>query len=158
EVVARLKAKRVWDDTVLIVTGDHGEELFETGFLGHGHVINREQFATLLVANRPGLLPRGPVALADYRAILAAALHGEQPPAPSAPPFLHIGPLDTPTAIGLAGRGEQLTSLRLDTGEACLVERAQCRPYASLTGADRARVDAAIARWGSERWHAAQRK
>ena len=29
EVVARLKARGVWDDTILIVTGDHGEDLFE---------------------------------------------------------------------------------------------------------------------------------
>lgn len=157
QVIARLKARGVWEDTILIVTGDHGEELFETGFLGHGHIINREQFATLLVANRPGLLPEAPIALADYRAILAAAIRGETPPSVEAPPFLHIGPLDTPTAIGLAGPGGQLTSLRLDTGEACLVERNACAPYASLAGADRARVQAAIARWGSERWRERQR-
>lgn len=152
QVIARLKAKGVWDDTILIVTGDHGEELFETGFLGHGHVINREQFATLLVANRPGMLPPAPIALADYRAIVSAAIRGEHAPAIAAPPFLHIGPLDTPTAIGLAGPDGQLTSLRLDTGEACMVEASRCAPHSSLTGAERARADAVVARWGSERW------
>lgn len=156
EVVQRLKAKGVWDDTLLIVTGDHGEDLFEDGFLGHGHVINARQFGTILVANRPGLLPPAPLALADYRAILTAALRGESPKVPAAPPFLHIGPLDTPTAIGLAGK-DTLTSLRLDTGEACLVERGECAPHGSFTGAARARIDALIARWGSERWRAHQR-
>ncbi|MFA9201354.1 MAG: sulfatase-like hydrolase/transferase [Cypionkella sp.] len=151
ELVARLKAKGVWDDTILIVTGDHGEELFEGGFLGHGHVINQEQYGTLLVANRPGILPPGPVALSDVRAVLAAALR-RQPPAAGAPTFMHIGPLATPTAIGLAGPGGRITSLRLDTGEACLRERGTCAPYASLRGADKARVDAVVARWGSERW------
>jgi hypothetical protein len=130
--------------------------LFEDGFLGHGHVINARQFGTLLVANRPGLLPPAPLALADYRAILTAALRGESFKVPAAPPFLHIGPLDTPTAIGLAGKGT-LTSLRLDTGEACLVERGECAPHGSFTGAARARIDALIARWGSERWRARQR-
>lgn len=157
EVVARLKAKGVWDDTLLIVTGDHGEDLFEQGFLGHGHVINQRQFGTLLVANRPGMLPPGPLALADYRAILTAALRGQPPEAPAAPPFLHIGPLDAPTAIGLAGKNT-LTSLRLDTGEACMVERSQCAPHASFTGPDKARIDALIARWGSERWRAHRRQ
>jgi hypothetical protein len=152
QLVNRLKAKGVWDDTVLIVSGDHGEELFEGGFLGHGHVIDREQFQTLLVANRPHMLPRPPVALADYREILAAAIRGQKPPAVTVPPFMHIGPLDAPTAIGLAGPQGQLTSLRLDTGEACMVEQKRCAPYASLTGDDRARADAAVARWGSERW------
>lgn len=158
ELVARLKAQGVWDDTILIVTGDHGEELFESGFLGHGHVINREQYATLLVANRPGILPPGPVALSDVRAILAAAIRGQRPPPIPAMPFLHIGPLDTPTAIGLAGPDGAITSLRLDTGETCFRERGTCAPYAALSGADRKRVDAVVARWGSERWRERRRR
>ncbi|WP_057882290.1 sulfatase-like hydrolase/transferase [Tsuneonella troitsensis] len=157
ELVARLKAKGVWDDTILIVTGDHGEELFEGGFLGHGHVINAEQFATLLVASRPGLLPSGPVALSDYRAILNAAIHGAPPAPVTAAPFMHIGPIDRPTAIGLAGPDGQLTSLRLDTGDVCFRESGRCTTYASLTGRDRSRADAVVARWGSERWRERQR-
>ncbi|MCT2558002.1 sulfatase-like hydrolase/transferase [Tsuneonella sp. YG55] len=157
ELVARLKAKGVWDDTILLVSGDHGEALFENGFLGHGHVIDREQFATLLVANRPGMLPEGPIGLADYRAILSAAIREQAPPPIPVPPFQHIGPLDTPTAIGLAGPGGELTSLRLDTGEACFRERGRCAPYGSLAKAERARVDALVARWGSERWRAHRR-
>jgi len=151
-LVDRLKAKGVWDDTILLVSGDHGEELFEGGFLGHGHVINPQQFQTLLVASRPHVLPSAPIGLADYRAIIAAAIRGAPPPSASVPPFLHIGPLDTPTAIGLAGPGGQLTSLRLDTGEACFLELHRCAAYASLVGAERTRADAAVARWGSERW------
>ena len=41
QVIARLKAQGVYDRTLILVTGDHGEALFEDGFLGHGHVINR---------------------------------------------------------------------------------------------------------------------
>ncbi|GGD85279.1 hypothetical protein GCM10011515_01210 [Tsuneonella deserti] len=157
ELVARLKAKGVWGDTILVVSGDHGEELFEGGFLGHGHVINPEQFQTLLVASRPGVLPPGPIGMADYRAIISGAIRAARPPRVEAAPFMHIGPLDTPTAIGLAGPGEELTSLRLDTGEACFVERNRCVRYSALAGADRARVDALVSRWGSERWRDRQR-
>ncbi|WP_324262119.1 sulfatase-like hydrolase/transferase [Altererythrobacter sp. H2] len=156
EVVARLKARGVWDDTILIVTGDHGEDLFEDGFLGHGHVINTRQYGTMLVSNRPGILPEGPVSMSDYRAILVAAMRGKAPPRPLAP-FLYIGVLDKPTAIGLAGPGKALTSLRLDTGEACFVEQGRCSPYPDTAGPDRARVDQVIARWGSERWRERQR-
>lgn len=152
EVVARLKAKGVWDDTILLVTGDHGEDLFEDGFLGHGHIVNARQFGTVLVSNRPDSLPDGPVALADYRTILSAMIRGEAPPRVEAAPFIHIGSLDTPTAIGLAGTGGVLTSLRLDTGEACLVERGECAPYETLANEALRRVDALVARWGSERW------
>ncbi|WP_120717069.1 sulfatase-like hydrolase/transferase [Tsuneonella amylolytica] len=152
ELVARLKAMDVWNDTILIVTGDHGEELFEGGFLGHGHVIDAEQFRTLLAVNRPGMLPPGPIGLADYRAILAAAIRGGKPPAVTVPPFMHVGALASPTAIGLAEPGGRLTSLRLDTGEACFREQGRCATYASLGKADKARVDSVVARWGSERW------
>lgn len=157
DLVQRLKAKGVWEETILVVSGDHGEELFEGGFLGHGHVINSQQFQTLLVASRPGMLPAGPIGLADYRAILAAAIRGRAPPAVTAAPFMHIGPLDTPTAIGLAGRDGQLTSVRLDTGEACFREQGRCATYPALTGGDRQRADAVVARWGSERWQDRQR-
>lgn len=157
QVVVRLKALGVWDNTILLVTGDHGEDLFEDGFLGHGHLIDGRQNATMLVANRPGILPPGPVALADYRAILAAAIRGKPPQQPFAPPFMHIGSLEAPTAIGLAGPGGLLTSLRLDTGDACFVEQHRCRPYPALAGSDLRRVDAVIARWGSERWREHQR-
>jgi hypothetical protein len=157
ELIARLKAKGAWEDTILVVSGDHGEELFEGGFLGHGHVINPQQFQTLLVASRPHMLPPSPIGLADYRAILTAAIRGEAPPRIAAPPFMHIGPLDTPTAIGLAGTDGELTSLRLDTGEACFLDRPACAPYASLAAADKARVDKVVARWGSERWRDRQR-
>jgi hypothetical protein len=157
ELVARLKAKGVWEDTILVVSGDHGEELFEGGFLGHGHVINPQQFQTLLVASRPGILPAGPIGLADYRALLSSAIRGAPPPRIAAMPFMHIGPLDTPTAIGLAEANGELTSLRLDTGEACFLVRRACAPYASLGGTDRARADAVVARWGSERWRDRQR-
>ena len=133
ELIARLKAKGVWDDTLLIVSGDHGEELFEGGFLGHGHVIGDAQFATLLVANRPGMVPSGPVALSDYRAIIAGTIRGHQPTPVQVAPFLHIGPLETPTAIGLAGPSGELASLRLDTGEACF-RRARQLPFLRLAG------------------------
>ena len=156
-LVARLKALGVWDDTLLLVTGDHGESLFEDGFLGHGHIINRQQYGTVLVSSQPSTLPDGPVALADYRGIVGHALQDLPPRQPRHGPFMMIGLLDSPTAIGLAGSAGEITSLRLDTGEACLVEQSRCAPYVTLAGADKARVDAVVARWGSERWRERQR-
>jgi hypothetical protein len=152
EVVARLKRLGVWDNSLVVVTGDHGEDLFEDGFLGHGHIVNRRQFATFLVTNRPGAAPAGPIGLSDYRAILMAALAGRTALAPAQPPFLHIGPLDAPTQIGLAGAGGRLATLRLDTRQACFPDEARCAAYERLSAPDRARIDAAVARWGSERW------
>ena len=54
ELIGRLKKLGVWDKTVLVVSGDHGEELFEDGFLGHGHIIKSIQYRTFFVTSRPG--------------------------------------------------------------------------------------------------------
>jgi hypothetical protein len=152
EVVARLKRLGVWDNSLVVVTGDHGEDLFEEGFLGHGHIINRRQFATFLVANRPDVAPAGTIGLSDYRAILMAGLAGRQTARPAQPPFLHIGPLDAPTQIGLADAEGRLATLRLDTRQACFPDEERCATYERLSGPDRARIDAVVTRWGSERW------
>lgn len=158
EVVAQLKKHGLWDNTLLLVTGDHGESLFEDGFLGHGHLINTRQFATFLVSNRPlaGVTP--PIAISDYRNVVLNWLTGAAQPVPAAPPFMHIGGLDRPAQIGLATVEAGLVSLRLDTREACLEKANRCRPYERLEAADRLLVDAVVSRWGSERWAQTQRR
>ena len=153
-LVERLRQLGVWDNTLLIVTGDHGEELFDSGFLGHGHRLNREQYATFLVANRAGVLPPAPVGLSDYRSILLAALAGKPAPRPDLPPLLHIGTLDEPTAIGLPQPDGSLATLRLDTREACLGQPLRCASLDRMAGRDRTVIGALISRWGSERWAA----
>jgi phosphoglycerol transferase MdoB-like AlkP superfamily enzyme len=157
ELIAQLKADGVWDNTILLVTGDHGESLFEDGFLGHGHIINRAQYSTFLVSNRPITNVRAPIAISQYRDILLDMLTGQHRERPAFAPFMHIGDLDAPTQIGMAlaesGSKEQpIVSLRLDTGEACFSAMQSCLNYDALKGAERTAVDALIARWGSERW------
>lgn len=151
-LIARLKALGEWDNTILLVTGDHGESLFEDGFLGHGHVINQRQFATFFALNRPLPGIHGPVAISDYRALLLDLLEGRAPVSPSFQPFMHIGDLDRPSTIGLADTGFGIVSLRLDRGDACFERPAHCLAYDRLTGRERQTVDQLVARWGSERW------
>ena len=151
-LIARLKALGVWDDTILLVTGDHGEALFEDGFLGHGHVIDRRQLATFLALNRPLPEVRGPLALSDYRGLLLDLLTGRPPAVPAFRPFMHIGDLDRPSTIGLAGPEFGIVSLRLDRGTACFERPARCRAYGGLEGREKQVIDALVARWGSERW------
>ena len=157
ELVERLKRLGVWDDTVLLVTGDHGEALFENGFLGHGHIINDAQFATFLATNRPIAGIEAPIAISDYRAILFGLLGKEAVRQPQPAPFMHIGELEAPSAIGLADTGFGVVSLRLDTGEACFERPASCIAYARLDGARRETIDRLVSRWGSERWAARSR-
>lgn len=151
QLVTRLKKLGVWDNSLLVVTGDHGESLFEDGFLGHGHIINDRQYGTFFVTNRPGLSQEQPVAISDYRGMILSLLSGKaKVPAPFAP-FMHVGPLDTPTQIGMATQNG-IVSLRLDTGIACFGGADTCAPHERLTQERKVAVDALISRWGSERW------
>ncbi|RZJ85050.1 MAG: hypothetical protein EOO64_02040 [Massilia sp.] len=52
QLVDRLKERKLFDQTLFVVSGDHGESLFEDGILGHGVRITDTQMRTLLVANR----------------------------------------------------------------------------------------------------------
>lgn len=152
ELVSRLKRDGVWDNSVVVITGDHGEDLFEDGLLGHGHNINYRQYGTFLVTNRPGVTADGPIGLSDYRLIILSLLQGKKPHVAEKPVLMMIGDLDRPTQIGIAEGGTRLTSLRLDTGEACLVEQNRCANADGLTGRFKDRVDRLIRVWGSARW------
>lgn len=153
-LVAQLKALGQWDNTILLVTGDHGESLFEDGFLGHGHLINQRQFATFLATNRPLPGVTAPLAISDYRGLLLDLLTGHAPQRDPFQPFMHIGELDSPSTIGLAGTAFGIVSLRLDRGEACFERPAHCASYGRLAGAEKHVIDGLVARWGSERWAA----
>jgi hypothetical protein len=156
-LVARLKSLGQWDDTILLVTGDHGEDLFEDGYLGHGHVINDRQFATFIALNRPLPGVHGPLAISDYRGLLLDLLTGRQPATAAYQPFMHIGELDRPSTIGLADTGFGLVTLRLDRGDACFERPSHCAAYEDLVGTEREAIDGLVARWGSERWVRAER-
>lgn len=152
ELVSRLKRDGIWDDSVVVITGDHGEDLFEDGFLGHGHNINIRQNGTFLVTNRPGVTVDGPIGMSDYRAIILSLLKGEKPDIAAKPVLMTVGALERPTQIGIAEGASGITSLRLDTGEACMVEKKQCANASSLAGEFKDRVDRLIRIWGSARW------
>jgi Sulfatase len=154
-LIDRLKRLGAWDDTLLVVTADHGESLFDDGFLGHGHVINREQTRVPLILSERGVgLPAGPVGLYDYRAILLRALGVEMPEGAPHPVFQHIGSLDSPAAIGIVEAGGVFTTFDFETEEVRFGDRGPSARYDALppgSGA-RARADRLFTEWARQRW------
>ncbi len=57
ELVAGLRAQGRWDRTVLAVTADHGEELWDHGAFEHGHALYGELIRVPLLLRVPGLAP-----------------------------------------------------------------------------------------------------
>ena len=52
-IVANLKKRNLYDNTILIVTGDHGEEFFEKGFLGHHSAYTDYQIRVPMLIRHP---------------------------------------------------------------------------------------------------------
>jgi phosphoglycerol transferase MdoB-like AlkP superfamily enzyme len=151
-LIAELKQLGVYDNTILLVTGDHGEELFEHGFLGHGHILNRTQYQTVMVLSRPGYGGAAPIGLVDYRILVHHAVEGVPNPERAEPILLNIGALQAPGAIAMVDAHHEMTILHLDTKEVQIGENGSRIPLASVTGSAKRRVDQLITLWGRERW------
>ncbi len=52
-LVAKLKELKIFDDTMIIIGSDHGEEFGEHGFLGHGHNLFKETTHVPLIIKLP---------------------------------------------------------------------------------------------------------
>jgi choline-sulfatase len=57
--VERLKKLGLYDDTVFVITADHGEEFDEHGSWGHGHSVYQELLWIPYVVRLPGVVPAG---------------------------------------------------------------------------------------------------
>jgi arylsulfatase A-like enzyme len=49
-----LRQRDLYDESLIIVVGDHGEEFWEHGFTGHGHSMYQEQLHVPLMIKLPG--------------------------------------------------------------------------------------------------------
>lgn len=155
QVVERLRARGVYDDSVVIVTGDHGESLFEDGFLGHGHMINRRQTHIPLVLNVPGVAVAEPIGLSDMRGLILSLLGTGRPPAGiSVPVFQYIGSLDAPGAIGMVDRTGIWVTLDLESEEVRSSGSGMRGGYRALPPDHplKASADRLVAEWARQRW------
>ena len=57
EVFKTLQEKDLLKNTIVVIAGDHGEEFFEKGLLGHSSSFNNEQTRTTLILYYPGITP-----------------------------------------------------------------------------------------------------
>ena len=81
DALESLDARGILDDTLVIVTADHGENFGEHGLMGHGFALNETLVNVPLVSAGPGAaLPPGAFSLAELpRLIASAAVLDEHP-------------------------------------------------------------------------------
>ena len=118
----------------VIVTSDHGESLFDDGFLGHGYAINDVQSRVPLVAAGLPLRLIEPVGQVDLRGAIGTALR--EPPSESSPTvtsnadrtlFQYLGELSRPRAIASMRAGRRFI-YDFRGGRARLAEGSWVRP------------------------------
>lgn len=149
-LISKLKATGVWGNTALFVTSDHGEELYDNGFLGHGHSINFQQNSSFLVSNIRDMLPNGQMALSDFRRVLINYMNGNERLVLDKSPFMYIGELKQPSQIGLSENKGFLTTFNFDSKQVCFVEVKVCKLYSHLENSELVRANALLSRWSSE--------
>jgi hypothetical protein len=154
ELIGRLKALGVYQDCVLVAVGDHGEELFEDGHLGHGLMLDPRTTRVPFIVSLPGFaLPR-PVGHTSLRALLLRAAGADVPLPPDGPIFQFLGPLDRPSIIGMTEAGGRMTTLSLRDGHVVSTAPAAAARYASLPPGSwlRTRADRVVGLWARARW------
>lgn len=76
-LIATLKETGIWDDTIVIITSDHGEAFGDKGFIGHGYSLYQDAIRIPLVIKFPHQAAASardePVALTDLFATILEA-------------------------------------------------------------------------------------
>lgn len=84
ELLAWLESKGIADSTMLIITADHGDELFEVGRVGHGSSLRDSLVHVPLLIHYPPLFPAGRISegaeVIDIVPTVADALGAEADP------------------------------------------------------------------------------
>jgi hypothetical protein len=102
--------RRLGRQPAVIVTADHGESLFDEGFLGHGYALNDVQTRIPLIVRGLPIVIEQPFGQADLRDAIGGALSGDSPDAPprvvvraDKTVFQYLGTLERPRQVGLRG-------------------------------------------------------
>jgi len=95
KLIDRLKAEQRYDESLIIVTSDHGEEFLDHGNYWHGKTLYNEQLRVPLVIKLPHSYRRGtrvqhPVRLVDLLPTLTELVGSDPPPELDGTSFLHL--------------------------------------------------------------------
>jgi arylsulfatase A-like enzyme len=157
-LVAQLKRVGALEEGVLLIVADHGEELFENKYVGHGQRLNDLQTRIPFITNRKNLAIPRPVGLSDIRELLLHAAGAEiPPPRAGGAIFQHTADLNRPAEIAMVEAGRRRTVFRLHTGEVLYEEAGRQTSrglYQRLSSNSRLRrkADQVVRMWERERW------
>lgn len=94
-LLAELERRGLAANTLVVVVGDHGDEFFEHGAIGHRRTLFDEVLRVPVILRLPGRLPAGerratPLALSELEAEILALLDLAAPEGPRPPPVARL--------------------------------------------------------------------
>lgn len=118
-IIKRLKELGVYEQTLVLITSDHGESLFDDRFLGHGHALNQSQTRIPLIINQPGIQIHSAIGQTDIAELLIQISTDHFVKTDwnnrDRPVLQIIGSLERPQLVGTVSYGEIRTILDLRT-------------------------------------------
>ncbi len=153
-LIERLRRLGVLDDTLVVVTADHGESLFDDGFLGHGHMLNEQQTRIPFIVSQPGVAMPPVIGLADMRGIVLRAVGATPPEAPHHAVFQYLGVLDRPGSIGMVDAAGNRILFSLYEESVWTSTSGRWTRYSDLAAgsAEKRAADGLIDEWARQRW------
>jgi len=153
-LIGRLRQLGVLDNSIIVVTADHGESLFDDGFLGHGHMLSDQQTRIPFILSAPGIAIPDVIGLSDMRAIILRAAGARTAAPAGGQVFQYLGSLDRPGSIGTVDGAGRRTIFNFFQETVWSSASNRWTRYADLPGAsaERRAADALIAEWARQRW------
>jgi hypothetical protein len=153
-LLGRLRRLGLLENTLVVVTADHGESLFDDGFLGHGHMLNEQQTRIPFIVSDPGLAIPPVIGLADMRGLILRAAGAEARAAAPRAVFQYLGSLDRPGSIGTVDAAGNRTIFSLFEESVWTSRSGRWTRYADLAAgsAEKQAADAVIGEWARQRW------
>jgi hypothetical protein len=135
--------RRLGHRPAVIVTSDHGESLFDEGFLGHGYALNEVQTRIPLIVRGLPIVIEQPFGQSDLRNAVTTALSTVQPDVPprtvvraDKSVFQYLGTIERPRQIALRTlHGSLVYDFRTNTPAS--VDVGSTGPSASSSPAER---------------------
>ncbi len=156
EVINELEKRKIIDNTVVAILGDHGESLFDDGFLGHGHAVNDAQTRIPLIINDPSIVVDQAIGEVDVAEMIIRSAFGlENNWLDSAKPvFQLVGSINNPSLIAHVRKAGERVTFDFRSKQVFFSKIKQWKTYESALNDSKykGRVESLIKEWEGLRW------
>lgn len=158
QVINELRKRHVLKNTTVVILGDHGESLFENGFLGHGHAVDDAQTRIPLIINDMSVDVNEAIGQVDVAEMMVRSALGLQNKwfNKDKTVFQLVGSLDRPSLIAHVSNGGARVTFDFRSEQVFFSETTVWQDYkiALVDPQYKERVERLIRDWESLRWQA----